>query len=83
MSRTSLTAWLRTPRVGIRLYPWPASAHTWSEALEDVRWGVAAGLLYIVGAALVCLLVSVGELGGTAERWSGLPERVPWWHSSE
>jgi len=80
---THLPAWLRTPRVGIHLHSWPASAHTWSEALEDVRWGVGLWIAYTVTAALVCLLVSVGELGGTAERWSGLPERVPWWHRSE
>ena len=80
---TRLTAWLRTPRVRVRLVPSPSPRHTWSEALEDVQYALAAGLLYLVGTALVCLLVSVGELGGTAERWSGLPERVPFWHRSE
>ena len=80
---TRLTAWLRTPRVGIRLYPWPASAHHWSDALEDVRYAIAVGLLYLVGTALVCLLVSVGELGGTASEMGGLPERVPFWHRAE
>ena len=80
---TRLASWLHSHRVGIRLYPWPASAHTWAEALEDTRYALAAGLLYLVGAVLICLLVSVGELGGTAERWSGLPERVPWWHRAE
>ena len=76
---TRLTTWLRTHRVGIRLYPWPASTHTWTEALEDVRYALAAGVLYLVGTALVCLLLSVGELGETAARGPELVERIPYW----
>lgn len=55
----------------------------WAAAFEDVRWGLAAGVVYVVGAALACLLLGVAELGGTAEGMRHLPKRVPWWQPND
>ena len=65
--------------VRLRVVPAPPS-DSWAEGLEDVRRGVALGILYVVVAVLVCLLDGVARLDRTAEGMSGIPAQVPYWH---
>lgn len=54
----------------------------WSQAIEDTRYAIVAGVLYVVGCAIVCLLLGIGELQDTAARGPEIVKRIPYWNSN-
>lgn len=49
--------------------------------IHDVRYGLAAFFVYLVGVAIALLLLGIGALERTAEHSRGLAERIPFWRS--